>query len=312
MPFFSVVIPLYNKETFVAKTIESVLVQTFQDFEIIVVDDVSTDRSLEIASGFDKVKIVSHEKNKGLSASRNTGIANANSDFIAFIDADDVWKPYFLEKINEMIGKFPSAGLFASGYEECYPGNRIVEIHKNLDFAPDEMNIVSDAFAANSHQPMFCYSSIVIRKDVFDKVGNFDENITLGEDVDFNIRALQKFPLAYFNNGAAQYTIFSENQITTSAIGNKTVTDFNKYEADAKQNPSLKKYLDVNRYILAMHYKMARIIYKTAKLSDEIDKKKLTVSQRFLLSSPIWLVKLLKEIKGNLLQKGFRMTTFKK
>ncbi|RZJ28407.1 MAG: glycosyltransferase family 2 protein, partial [Flavobacterium sp.] len=216
MPFFSVVIPLFNKETFVARTIESILAQTFTDYEIIVVNDSSTDASAAIVKTFgEKVRIVEHVVNKGLSASRNTGIEHASADFIAFLDADDLWKPYFLEKIFELIQKFPDAGLFATAYDERYQ-NRAVSVRKNVNFAPDEMNLVQDVFDANSHQPLFCYSSVVVKKDVFVTAGNFDETITLGEDVDFNIRAFQHFELAYFNNSAAEYTIFSENQITNS------------------------------------------------------------------------------------------------
>src|SRR6478735_1139624 len=127
MPFFSVVIPVFNKETFIEKTIKSVLEQTFDDFEIIVVNDFSTDGSLDIVSKIDsdKIKVIQHDKNKGLSATRNTGIRNSNSNYIAFLDADDIWKPTFLEKIHSLILQFPEAKLFATNYEELYPNDAI-------------------------------------------------------------------------------------------------------------------------------------------------------------------------------------------
>lgn len=312
MPFFSIVIPLYNKEKFIGRTLESIFDQTFSDYEIIIVNDCSTDQSLSIARQFarDNVSIMSHEKNQGLSAARNTGIALAKADFIAFIDSDDLWKPQFLEKMHVMIQKFPHAGLFASAYEESYPGFAI-EVKKNISNDADSMEIISDFFTANAHQPIFCYSSVVMKKIVFETIGLFDQKITLGEDVDFNIRANSKFALAYYNRVCASYTIFSENQITNSSIAHKVVTDFDKYEPLVGEFPSLKLYLDTNRYILAMHYKMAGDKVASAQMLAGIDAQNLTSKQRLLLKMPLPAIKLLQKIKRFLLQKGIRLTSFR-
>lgn len=315
--FFSIVIPLYNKEKFVAATLDSILAQTFTDYEVIVVDDVSTDGSLSVAERYSGkfnpgFRIVSHQKNSGLSAARNTGIRNANADLIAFIDADDTWKPDFLEKMHELIHKFPGAGIYASGYEEKYPSGMAMDIHKNLDFRPGEMNLVADFFKANAHQPIFWYGSAVVRREVFDKSGFFDESITYGEDTDFNIRAAQDFKLAYYNAPCSSYTIDSENQITRSSLNDKIVTDFSKYEAVAAGNPSLKKFLDFNRYILAIEFKLAANAEKFNKLAAEIDPENLTKRQKFMLGAPAVVIKFLRKIKGFFLKKGVRLTTFKK
>jgi hypothetical protein len=120
-----------------------------------------------------------------------------------------------------------------------------------------------------------------------------------------------KYELAYYNRICAGYTIFSENQITNSSIENKTVTDFNKYESWTAQKPSLKKYLDTNRYILAMHYKMAGIGFKKESLVRQIDKKNLTLMQQILLHAPIPTVNFLRSIKRMFLKKGIRLTSFK-
>ncbi|HLA54979.1 MAG TPA: glycosyltransferase family A protein [Flavobacterium sp.] len=314
MAFFTVIVPLYNKENYVAQTLESILAQTFTDFEVVVVDDCSKDSSLAIAKKFesDKIRIVSHDTNKGLSASRNTGIRNAKSDFVTFLDADDVWKPFFLEKMHAMIGLFPDAGIFGAGYEEYYPGNLALEVRKNLKgFAAGEMKIVPDFFTASSNQPIYCYSTVVFKKEVFETAGYFDEGISLGEDIDFNIRVHLKYDLAYYNRACAHYVIFSENQITNSGIGKNTITDFNKYEPFTTEKPSLKLYMDVNRYMLAMHYKMAGNNSKCDELVSAIDKQNLTPSQKFLLKSPVMIVKLVKKTKALFLKKGIRLTTFK-
>lgn len=310
MPFFSVVIPLYNKEKFVLATLDSIAAQTFTDYEIIVVDDASTDGSLSAAGKFPgKINIVSHDKNKGLSAARNTGIRNASSDLIAFVDADDVWKPDFLYNMHELIHKFPEAGIYASGYEEKYPGMTL-NVHKNIEFGEGEMQLVDDFFKANLHQPIFWYGSAVVRREVFDSVGNFDETVTYGEDTDFNIRAGLKYQLAYYNGIGASYTMASENQITRSSLNDKVITDFAKYEPEATHNLSLKKYLDINRYILAIEYKLAGNTGKFKKLASEIDAKNLTRKQLFLLNAPSGVIALFRKVKGFFLRKGIRLTTF--
>ena len=122
MPFFTVIIPLYNKEKYIENAIKSILSQTFTDFNLLIINDCSTDASTTIASKYesDKVQIFNHEKNAGLSASRNTGIKNANSNYITFLDADDLWQPTFLESIFQLIQNFPEARIFGTNYEEVW------------------------------------------------------------------------------------------------------------------------------------------------------------------------------------------------
>ena len=107
---FSVIIPLYNKAPYVNKALESVLSQTFRDFELIVVDDGSTDESLAIAqSVLDKCDLphrLIHQDNTGVSTARNNGVAVAQGDFVCFLDADDWWAPTFLERMDELIWPF--------------------------------------------------------------------------------------------------------------------------------------------------------------------------------------------------------------
>ena len=135
MPRFSVVIPLYNKEGYILNTINSVLAQTYIDFELIIINDRSTDTSLEIAENIEdsRIQIIQHSVNKGLSASRNTGIKNAKSEYIAFLDADDLWKPTFLEKIDLLITDYPEASLFASKYEVLLKNGKRITHHFKIN-----------------------------------------------------------------------------------------------------------------------------------------------------------------------------------
>ena len=111
MPFLSVIIPLYNKESYIKNTLRSVLEQNFTDFEIIIVNDGSTDNSLEIVSSFKDERIqVIHQPNSGASSSRNKAIQSAKTQYIAFLDADDFWFPNHLEELVQLIQDFPNCG----------------------------------------------------------------------------------------------------------------------------------------------------------------------------------------------------------
>jgi glycosyltransferase involved in cell wall biosynthesis len=315
MPFFTVVIPLFNKENYVQNTIASVLNQSFQDFELIVVEDCSTDNSKNIVRGFhsDKIKIIQHTENKGLSASRNTGIKSAAADYIAFLDADDLWKPNYLEKIYSLIQQFPMAGLYATNYEELYPDNRIFLPVTRLKTDETDL-IIDDFFHVSLSQTIYCCCSLCVKKTVFETIGYYDENITFAEDVDFNIRANFSNKLAYSNEVLVSYIMHSENQITNNKIKNKTITDFDSYEIQASQNPSLKKYLDFNRYMMAKYYKLENNLEKFKKMRREIhpDKKisGLNYKQLFLMDAPVLILKFVKHLKIFLMKYGIKPTIY--
>ena len=133
MPKVSVVIPTYQHAHFVAQAISSVLSQTYCDLEVIVVDDGSTDDTQEIVAGFgEQIRVVQHEKNSGLSAARNTGIQLSRGEYVAFLDADDIWLPEKLEKQIPLFERDESVGLVSSdmffldedGLKMCKSGQR--------------------------------------------------------------------------------------------------------------------------------------------------------------------------------------------
>jgi glycosyltransferase involved in cell wall biosynthesis len=315
MAFFSVIIPLYNKENFIEKTMQSILNQTFQDFEIIVVNDGSTDGSLLALSKInsEKIRIIKHSKNKGLSAARNTGIQNANTNYIAFLDADDLWKSSYLEKIFSLIKNFPEAKLFATSYQEIYNNNISITPALNLkNFNND--GIVLDFFESNLSQPIYCCCSLCVEKSVFQTIGLYDENITFGEDIDFNIRANLSYKLAYSTMPLVEYIIFSENQITNSNLKNKTIPNFNSYESIARNNSALKKYLDFNRYVFAKMYKMENDLKNFNNIKKGINPNSrisgLNYKQSFLLKMPLFLLQIIKKTKLQFLKKGIRFTSY--
>ncbi len=310
MPLFSVVIPLYNKENYIKNTLNSVLNQNFTDYEIIVVEDCSTDSSFKMASEVlsDKIRIVKHEKNKGLSASRNTGIKNAKSDYIAFLDADDLWEDNFLSEVNTLIQKFPQAELFATNYWEIYANENHI-IPKNNSEKLETHSLIDDFFKSNLSQPFYCLSGLCAKKTIFDLIGLFDETITYGEDVDFNIRANSACKLAYSVKPLVKYYMVSENQITRGKISTKKITDFDKY--DTPDTPdTLKRFLDFQRYIMAKHYLLDGNFEKYQKMKKEIEWSNLNYKQQILLNLPRIALICIKKAKDFLISRGIRMTTY--
>lgn len=311
MPFFTVIIPLYNKENYVESALKSILNQTFTDFEVIIVNDCSTDNSVSKIESYlsEKVTLIHHEKNKGLSAARNTGIQNAKAEYITYLDADDIWKPNFIELIKELIDTFNEAKIFATNYEEVY-GNKVVIPQNGTKFLAKNAKQIIDFFKHNLQQGIYNHGSVCFHKSVFEKVGFYDETLTFSEDIDFNIRANSHFKLAYFNVIGMQYNMQSENQITTSKISDKSLPDYSKYDDLALQNPDLKKYLDFERYVLAKHLKLEGNEEKSKKLIKQIDLKNLNRKQQFLLFFPTSIVKLVSNFKKFLVQKGIKVASY--
>lgn len=310
MPFFTVIIPLYNKEKYISNAIKSILNQTFTDFEVLIVNDCSTDNSIQIATEFEseKIRIIHHEKNKGLAATRNTGIKNAKSNYVAFLDADDLWKPHFLEKIFNLIQNFSEARIFGTNYEEIWD-ETIKMPHNNSDSLPKDFVGYLNFFKINIKQGIYNHGSVCIHKEVFEKVGYYNENIQLSQDLDFNIRANFHFKLAYDASVQMSYFMQTDNQLTRSSIVNKTIPNYDEYEEWAKSNPDLKKYLDFERYVLGKRLKKNNDS-RWKKMIASIDSKNLNWKQNLLLKLPSSTLNVVDKIKLLLLKIGVKPSTY--
>lgn len=311
MPFFSVIIPLFNKENYVENALKSILNQTFSDFEIIIINDCSTDNSVTKIQSYlsEKVRLIVHEKNKGLSATRNTGIANAKSDYITYLDADDLWKPTFLETIYRLISSFPEAKIFGTNYEEVY-GEKVLKPHNGSENLETNFEGLINFFKINLKQGIYNHGCVCFHKSVFEKVGYYDEKINFSEDLDFNVRANLHFKLAYSKSIEMQYSMQSENQITNSKISDKNLPDFNKYLKWEIKNKDLKKYLDFERYILAKKLKMEGSKEKSKKIMQQIDPKNLNQKQKILLFFPSLFVRIILKLKIKLIENGIKITSY--
>ncbi|MEL0652612.1 glycosyltransferase family 2 protein [Algibacter sp. TI.3.09] len=313
MPFFSVIIPLYNKEDFIADTIKSVLNQTFTDFEIIVVNDGSTDDSKAQAQitlkNFKNATLLNQE-NQGLSASRNRGISSAKGEIVTLIDADDLWNTSFLECIHELYSAYPKASFYGTDYLEKYSDTNIQETKKNIDYKLKNTNIlINDFFITNTFQHIVCQSSIAFKKEISNHI-LFDETITLGEDIDFYLKCFINYDLVYSYTPLAIINCNIPNQITKGGVNKKTLPDLDKYEKSNPKNLSLKKYLDFYRYFYASQYKLEKNRIKFKTLTKQIDFKNLSLRQKILLKSPRPFLMFIKYLKKILLKFKIRLTSF--
>lgn len=199
MPAISVIIPLYNKENEVSRAIKSVLSQTFVDFEVIVVNDGSTDKGPDIVKSISDPRIrIIDQPNAGVSAARNRGIFEAQAGLIAFLDADDEWEPDFLETIMRLRDKFPSCEVFATNYSFHRANDyRRRTIIRGLPLGFKE-GILTDYFkiAAQSDPPL-CSSAVVVTIKAIEAVGGFPIGVIAGEDLLTWARLAVKYVIAY-------------------------------------------------------------------------------------------------------------------
>lgn len=195
----SVVMPLYNKEADVRRAVESVLTQTVPDFELIVVNDGSTDQGPEVVREINDNRIrVFDQENAGVSAARNRGINESRSELIAFLDADDEWKPDFLETILHLRETFPSCSVFATNYVfREVDGKYHLPIIRGLPPHPWE-GMIQDYFgvAVRSDPPLWT-SAVSVKKEALYAVGLFPVGVTSGEDLLTWARLAAKYPIAY-------------------------------------------------------------------------------------------------------------------
>jgi glycosyltransferase involved in cell wall biosynthesis len=204
MPDISIIIPLYNKENHIRVTLKSVLAQTFQDFEIIIVNDGSTDDSIKEISLIKDHRIMLFTiENQGVSYARNYGIERAGTDFIAFLDADDYWYPDHLEDLKILSERFPDCGLYAKGFESVYYGKHTIA-SKFMGMDSPFLGIVKDYFYHSLKSQIVWTSAVAIPTKILKTYGNFDVTLKAGEDTDLWTRIALYEKVAFDSKISAQ------------------------------------------------------------------------------------------------------------
>lgn len=206
MPTVSVVVPTYNRANRLHRSIESVLAQTFDDLELLVVDDGSTDHTEEVVQGYDddRITYVVHEENRGASAARNTGIERASGEYIAFLDSDDEWLPRKLERqVAELESRPPEWVAVYCGVELADESCCLREYARRAGLprltktegAEGGVELVKDVLRDCLHTS--AGSTLLVSADVVDAVDGFDESFERFQDPEFLIRVLRQGKLAY-------------------------------------------------------------------------------------------------------------------
>jgi len=312
-PFISIVIPLYNKVLSIEKTIDCALNQTFSDFEIIIVNDGSTDGSAAIVEDIkdSRIKIYS-TNNQGVSAARNYGIAKAQADYIAFLDADDIWLPNHLENLNTLLQKFPNCGLYCSAYEKQYKSIKTPAVFNNIPNTNNWTGIVNNYFESSINNAIAWTSAAMVPKSILKALNGFDESITLGagEDTDLWIRIALQYPVAFCNSVTAIHNLQSENRISNSKTDSRQFIDLDVYEPLTKDNPSLKTYLDVNRFAIGMQYKLSGNTKMAEEYFSKTESNSLNKKQQFLMSQSATTARLIKRFQTFLRKLRINLTPF--
>jgi glycosyltransferase involved in cell wall biosynthesis len=259
---FSVIIPLLNKDPYIARAIESVLNQTIQDFEIIVIDGGSEDNGPKIVKEFNDPRIhFSVQSGKGVSNARNEAVHFAENVFIAFLDADDEWMPNHLETILRLIEKNPKAGMFTTAYKIQTPdGNIRWANYKCIPTAPWE-GILPDYFRSGALGDYPVWTSVVvIPRKIFHEMGGFPEGYWFGEDADLFGKIALKYPVAFSWEYGALYHWDTSNRVCDSKIPLEYEEPFIKTarlslmkgEVPQELLESLNEYLWTKEYVRAI------------------------------------------------------------
>lgn len=201
---FSVIVPLYNKAPYVKKALESICAQTYKDFELVIIDDGSTDDSLAVVNDFVRevygVKcMVYSQANAGVAAARNNGVAKSKGEYVCFLDADDWWEPTYLEEMDRLIMEYPEAGLYATNYVYYKPG----KTHVALKLERGYINY-PEAYLHSVAMPVWTGAACMPRR-VFDEMGGFPVGIKLGEDFLLWAKTALHYPVAFCEKALTYY-----------------------------------------------------------------------------------------------------------
>jgi len=309
MPRFSVVISVFNKEKYIADTLKSVLAQTFTDFEVVILNDGSTDKSEAEILKFNDPRIRYFSKeNSGASAARNFTIQQANSKYIALMDADDYWYPFYLEEQNRLINQFPNESVFATATEIKRNGKTFKNSYSIKTIGTDA--VVVDYFEASQLDSVLLSISTVLNKNVFEVAGWYDPKIKSGEDTDLYVRIGLKYTIVFSPKVCATYVV-RKNSLFQSVKNLEEKANFEAYENYEKNNPALKKFLDLNRYSLCILAKIEGNKDAFQKNFQKINLENLSKKQQFLLRQNKTILKYLSKTKDNLEKLGLRLGTFK-
>ena len=285
----SVVIPLYNKERSIVSTIESVLTQTYKDWELIVVDDGSTDNSYNVVKELigridnrwidDRLTLI-YKENGGVSAARNRGIIESKGEYVAFLDGDDIWDKDFLKEMVRLIGDYPFKSIYGLACQKI--------VGDNIRF--DEIQTYYRGETRWEWSTMaFSGSSSCVNRDDAIAVGLFDTRMTHGEDIDMWWRLLLKNGGASYTKPFAYYRQDAENRAMHKVIPLEKFIPYymDKFEDARKMNTEFRRFFDREMVYRLYPYLFDTRYKKVVKqLARRLDYSQLKLSLRLRILFP--------------------------
>lgn len=289
---FSVIIPLYNKADHIAKSVSSVFQQDFKDYELIIVDDGSSDGSGDIAmkaiQGTNTLII--RQSNQGVSTARNNGVANSHGDYICFLDADDWWDSEFLSEMDALIERCPDAGIYGLGYYYVKNGKARQRV-----ICKDGYINYFKVYSDNMQMPLSSIS-VAIPRPVFVQSGGFSKKLKLGEDFKLWAMIATRHRVAYCSKPHAYYNqdIDSGNRATRNLQTPDAhfLWNLEELEEFSHRNDDLKVLLDKLRVYAFLPY-MARREFRAITLPElkKIDWSRFPISTKILLIMPAFVLR---------------------
>ncbi|NHN27568.1 glycosyltransferase family 2 protein [Flavobacterium jejuense] len=310
MPLFSVIIPVYNKVNYIEETLKSVLEQRFTDYEIIIIDDGSTDSSLEIINQFlDNRICIYKQENKGVAAARNFGIEKSKGKLIAFLDADDYWFPNHLEEIVKLYHDFPNCGMYCNLYR-IKTAKKYFQKISFRGIEKDFRGIVINYFYSNKPFRISWTSATAVPKYVLEFYNGFNSSVTIGEDIELWTKIGIKYPVALSNKITAIYNFIVPQSLSKQNINTMSLMNFEQFKEEEIKNKYLKEFLDIYKFFYAIQFKSIGKTKRAKKLFNSINKKNIGIQNQILFSLPSFFLKLLYSFKRKLKTIGIEFSTY--
>jgi GT2 family glycosyltransferase len=227
------------------------------------------------------------KENEGVSLTRNFGVSKAATDHIAFLDADDLWEVNHLEQLYKLIERYPDAGLYAAAYQKKFSAQLTQPMDSPLlTNTPGWTGYVDNFFEASLIDCVAWTSAVAMPKKIFEDLKGFDARIThgAGEDTDLWVRVALHYKVAFSNTITATHIMDSDNRISNTPTLKRSYMDLDAYDAFAKANPSLRRFLDINRFSFALQHKMAGDAKSSKIYQAKIAPENLTSKQKALLN----------------------------
>lgn len=298
---FSIIMPLYNKAPYVAKAIGSVLSQTFTDYEMVILDDGSSDDSYDVALKAIEGRANCHihrQQNAGVSTARNKAAALSQGDFLCFLDADDWWEPAFLAKMSELINEYPEAGIYGTGYtiiNETKHRTRVASIGVEPGFEKGYINYCK-VYANGIYMPLWT-GAVCVPSGIYKEMGGFKPFLKLGEDFDLWIRIALKYKVAFLNAPLSNY--FQDSTPQWRAVGHlqkpsaHMLWNLGYLEEEENNNSDYKQLIDNLRTFGLLPYYISKLYREDARRElDKVDWSRQPKKTRDLYNKPVSYLRL--------------------